>query len=212
MRQPFQNEKQINEDHFSNPLWYDDKGNNFGSGGHYYFLVEPMPGVNGKLLGVKTLKSENCTELLNYLQYDVEIELYEEIMSDAQSAIFSRNIRRAIFEMAIVCELFTKRKYFSKGGISGLAFDYFEDKGKLKVTVMELISTVAYEVLGESYKDYSPDDYRNVDYLFRCRNKVAHRGEVVFKDDSATLITPDLNLVECWYDSVGNLLNWLDSK
>lgn len=211
LKQPHQNHEYTNRDQFSNPSWTSDNGINYGTVSFVHH-VKPIPGMHGDSLGVETLKIEHKSSIARYLKHEIKIELFQEIMSDAQAAVFSGDIRRAVFEMAVVCELSTKRKYFAEGGISGLAFDYFEDKGKVKVTVIELISNVALEVIGESFKSQSPEDFINIDYLFRCRNKVAHRGDVVFKDDSGVLIRPDLRLVKNWFMSVMNLLAWLSSK
>lgn len=211
LKQPFQDEEFINKDQFSNPSWSDDKGNVFGTISTIIH-VQPVPGMDGKSLGAETLKLTHTESLLQSLREDKYIELYQEILSDAQAALFSEDIRRAVFEMAIVCELSTKRKYFSEGGLSGLAFDYFEDKGKIKVTVLELISSVGDEALGESFKVKSPIDFRNIDYLFRCRNKVAHRGKAQFKDDSGAITVPEIKMVQQWYESVEALLLWLSSK
>lgn len=211
LKQPFQDEKSLNEDQFSNPSWSDDQGNIFGAISCIHH-VQPIAGMDGRTIGTETLKTTNTELLQKSLGEEKDIELYQEILSDAQAAIFSGNIRRAVFEMAIVCELSTKRKYFSEGGVSGLAFDYFEDKGKIKVTVLDLISSVGEEALGESFKDKSPDDFKNIDYLFRCRNKVAHRGKTLFKDASGVVTKPDIKIVGNWYESVEALLQWLSSK
>lgn len=211
LRQPFQDDENINKDQFSNPSWSDDKGNIFGVISHIHH-VQPVPGMDGDVLGAETLKTSHSQIVEQCFKAAKDIELYQEILSDAQAAIFNEDLRRAIFEMAIVCELSTKRKYFSEGGISGLAFDFFEDKGKIKITVLELISTVGAEALGESFKTKSPDDFKNIDYLFRCRNKVAHRGKALFKNYSGATVEPDLEMIKGWYKSVESLLQWLSSK
>lgn len=211
LKQPFQNEKYINKDQFSNPSWSDDKGNSIGNISPIHH-VQPIPGMDGNPLGTETLKTTHSQLIKQSLSEDKYIELYQEILSDSQAAIFNKDLRRAVLEMAIVCELVTKRKYFYEGGISGLAFDYFEDKGKIKVTVLELISTVGDEALGESFKASSPNDFKNIDYLFRCRNKVAHRGKVLFKDDNGVVTEPDLKMIKEWFESVEILLQWLSSK
>ncbi len=211
LSQPYLDSEYVNQDEFSNPVWSDSYGINYGTVGGIHH-VQSIPGMSRTCLGIKTLKAENTSSVKSFLEEDYEAELYQQILSDAQAAILSGDLRRAIFEMAVVCELFTKRIYFSNNGVSGLAFDYFEDKGKVKITVIELITGVAAEVLGESFKVFSGIDYENIDFLFRCRNKVAHRGNVFFKNDMGKVIRPDQKLIENWYDSVGVLLEWLQSK
>lgn len=211
LKQPFHDEDNYDCDCFSNPRWSIVNGDYIGTVG-FYHRVKVIPGMCENNLGAKPLRINQKQEVETKLKVNACTELYQEILSDAQAAVFNGDIRRAVFEMAIVCELSTKRKYFNEGGISGLAFDYFEDKGKIKVTVLELISSVAEEALGESFKKHLPNDYVNIDYLFRCRNKVAHRGQVAYKDDSSNLIRPNHVMVKKWFSSVEALLSWLSSK
>ena len=187
LKQPYMNTAAIDRDQLLNPSWSDSDGNNYGCPS-VIMHAEVIPVMDGKSLGSTSLKPNH------------------------ETAIFSNDIRRGVFEMALVCELSSKRKYFDDGGVAGLAFDYFEDKAKIRITVLELISSVAEEVFGESFKSVSADDYENIDYLFRCRNKIAHKGKVAFKDKNGAWVYPDINLVKNWFESVENLLSWLSSK
>jgi len=211
LRQPFLETEYINDDELSNPVWFDSSGIDYGVVSLTH-NVQPIPGMSRSCLGIETLKTEHANLVKKYIEKNNDTELFQQILSDAQAAILSGDLRRATFELAVVCELSTKRKYFAENGISGLAFDYFEDKGKVKVTVIELITKVASEVLGESFQTFSQEDYKNIDYLFRCRNKVAHRGQIMFKDDSGNVTIPDQECLEAWYSSVSTLLKWLLSK
>ena len=211
LHQPFLDLEYINENEFSNPIWSDSNGVDYGivRGLHH---AEAIPGMHGDCMDITTLTVNDKESLINALKTDKDVELFQQMMSDAQSAILNGDLRRAVFELAVTCELVTKRKYFSENNISGFAFDYFEDKGKVKITVNELITNVASEVLGESFNSYSSIDCKNIDYLFRCRNKVAHRGHVIFKDDSGNLHSPDVRTLKEWYLSVCKLIDWLKSK
>ncbi len=211
LKQPFHNYEYLSKDEFYNPSWSDESGNIFGTISPIVHVTR-IAGMDGRILGSHTLRLEHSDEIEQELVEDINVELYQEILSDAQSAVFNDDTRRAIFEMAIVCELSAKRKYFSEGGASGLAFDYFEDKGKIKITTLELITKVANEVFDTSFKEVFPQDYENIDYLFRCRNKVAHRGNICFKDINGTLVVPDSNLVKNWFESVEVLLEWLSQN
>jgi len=211
LKQPYMNSVEIDKDQLLNPSWSDSNGNNYGCVS-IRMQVEIIPVMDGKSLGSITLKPDHETAIKEVLSSDLKVELFQDILSDAQTAIFSNDIRRGVFEMALVCELSSKRKYFYDGGVAGLAFDYFEDKAKIRITVLELISVVAEEVFGESFKAVFPDDYENIDYLFRCRNKIAHKGKVAYKDKNGAWVYPDLVLVKNWFQSVENLISWLGSK
>lgn len=51
--------------------------------------------------------------------------------------------------------------------------------------------------------------YNNIVFLFRCRNKVAHRGELIYKDDSGILHPVDNDKLAEWWKSVTVLREWL---
>ncbi len=92
-----------------------------------------------------------------------------------------------------------------------MAFEYLEDKGRINITVLKLIDAVAKQVFGESFKDFNKDAYKNIDYLFRCRNKVAHRAEVVYRDDRNVLHKIDLSTLNQWWESIGKMFDWLNA-
>jgi hypothetical protein len=163
-------------------------------------------------LGTKNFVVEDDKKLKQALKTELPIPSYRQFMSDAQTSIIMNNINRAILEMAIACEVATKRKYFTKGSTSGTAFEYLEDKNKITIRVIELIDSVAREVFGESFNDYHPNEYQNIDYLFRSRNKVAHRGEAFFRDVKGTKRKVNHSMLKKWWASSMKLIEWLDSK
>lgn len=104
-----------------------------------------------------------------------------------------------------------KRTFFAKASPAGSAFDYLEDKSKVSATVLQLLDAVAKEAFSISYKELKPIDYQSIDFLFRCRNKIAHRGELSFKDDGNKVIYVEASLVERWWLAVADLKPWLES-
>ena len=68
---------------------------------------------------------------------------------------------------------------------------------------------MAKQAFGKSFKEDEKYHYDNIDSLFRCRNKVAHRGELIYKDDYGILHSVDKDLLTVWWDSVAVLLVWL---
>jgi hypothetical protein len=139
-------------------------------------------------------------------------ELYEEILSDARDAIVQENYRRAILEMAIACEIYVKQIFFRTTELSSSVFDYLESKRKIEVSTIDLINGVSREAFGESFKDNYSEDYRNIDHLFRARNKIAHLGEAFYKDDSGKkLYVYDDSLMQ-WWKSIKQVVDWLRTK
>jgi hypothetical protein len=133
------------------------------------------------------------------------------LLSDAQTAWFEGSLRRSVLELAICVEVLAKRQFFAKASPAGAAFDYLEDKAKISVRVLELLDAVATEAFGSSFKKQDPDNYQRIDYLFRCRNKIAHRGELSFRDKSGKAVVVDAHLVESWWQAVQILREWLRS-
>ncbi len=202
---------EIEERHFSlmNPKWTDEKGEEVGKGTGY-FRVVPIPGMERQDFGTIKFEKKHDTPLGRTLKSSIRPTLTEEIAYDAQSAIYSNNFRRAVLELALSTEIAIKQALFGSASSGGLAFEYLEDKGKIHIQVTELIDSVALQVFGSSFKKTYPHDFTNIDHLFRCRNKVAHRGESIFRDDSRKLHQVDLKTLKAWWSSSGSLNKWLD--
>lgn len=141
-----------------------------------------------------------------------EIGLGDELLSDAQNAALSNNMRRAILELVISIEVVVKGSFFKQSKIAGAVFEYFEDKGRETIKVLELLDGAALSAFGESFKLVRPKAFKDIDHAFRCRNKIAHRGEVKFRDDSGIWNTPDQKVLEQWWGSTIEMFNWLRAK
>lgn len=194
---------------FHNPTWYNNDGNELETNS-IVIVPELLIGADGAL-SVSKLTPENMPSLLSFLAEPEQPPLSETLLSDAQSAWFEDNPRRSVLELAICTEVIVKRKFFAESSPAGAAFDYLEDKAKISVRILELLDKIALEAFSRSYRNDSPDDYRAIDHLFRCRNKIAHRGELAFRDDTGSLIQVDKALVATWWSSVINLKEWLAS-
>ncbi len=192
----------------NNPTWLDDSGEKIQDG-NYMMVVEPIPGLMGELAS-KKLTLDKIHDLDSFLKNPSEPTLTEMLLSDAQTAWFEHSLRRSVLELAICAEVMVKRCFFNQSSPAGAAFDYLEDKAKISVRVLELLDSVAEEAFSRSYKKEHPSYYQNIDHLFRCRNKIAHRGELTFRGDSGKLINTNAPLVETWWNTVANLKEWLE--
>ena len=175
-------------------------------------ILESIGHLNSNHLGLKRLKEDDDSDLQNFFSSPQEPKLYEEMLSDAQTAVLQGNIRRGILELAIACEIFIKQSFFEKNTISGLTYEYLEEQNKVNVRPVDLIHKVAKHVYGTSFKQDNSTDYTNIDHLFRCRNKIAHRGEAIFKDDQAVLHQVDHTMIYSWWDSFSKLAIWLNAR
>jgi len=209
LRNPFLQEFQPGHRSFADGYakWSELSGNILGEAIRT-FVYERVPGESGEL-SVKKLRPELISDLQAAMEEPIEPTLTEQILSDAQTAIFKKNFRRAVIELAIACEISVKRSFFSLDSPAGAAFDYLEDRSKVKVTVIEMIHKVALEAFGVSFKKDHPKQHECIDHLFRCRNKVAHRGELILRDDQDLKKTVDYELISEWWEAVNILLEWL---
>ncbi len=131
-------------------------------------------------------------------------------MADARTAYFDNILRRTIIELAITCEIVVKRKFFPNDTPAGSAFDYISEKSKVTVTVLDLISNVAQEAFGEAFREKELKAFKDIDHLFRCRNKAAHRGALSYRDDKGIKTQVNSETVKEWFQSVETLLDWLN--
>jgi hypothetical protein len=96
--------------------------------------------------------------------------------------------------------------------VATAAFDYLEDRGRINIRVIELLDGVAKHTFGESFKEAKLDAFHAIDFLFRCRNKVAHKGELSFRDDSGTKHRVDRKMLERWWASIDELMRWIELR
>ena len=208
--QPLLDELPYYIDSLNNPEWTDRDGVEVGMGTGLVIL-EPTPGIRGEL-GTELFQKKHDKAFIAALRSPIQPRLEEELLYDAQVSIWRANIRRAVLEMALTVEVMVKRKFFGGDVAVGTAFEHLEDKGKVNVRVIDLLHSTAREVYGEGFKETNPDDYRQLDYLFRARNKVVHRGTAVFRDVNAALQVVDDAMLRLWWDVVTTLRSWLRAK
>ena len=214
---------------FYNPEWLDINGNpidgidfDLKSG---IIIAEGGDFLNDNFLGIQHYSSLRYQEALQTaLNEDVTYPLYEELISDAQTAACEGNNRRAVLELAIASEVFIKNfffksnpydaasSFFKSNPVAAATFEYLDDKKKLDVQAIKLIDHVAECAFGTSFKKDSPIDYKNIDHLFRCRNNIAHQGILGFNDDHGDWNDVTRHTISKWWESVLKLIQWLDGK
>lgn len=196
---------------FYSPRWTDASRNELGSGPTVLIGKAPLGfdgNLNGKL-GVRKLTPADVPALLEHMRTPLAPTLVATFLSNAQEAVFEGNLRRAVVELAICTEIMAKRRFFAESSPAGAAFDFLDDKAQVSVKVIELIDKVAKAAFGRSYREESLSNYKDIDYLFRCRNKVVHRGELTFRDDGNNTVSVDGPKVNSWWNAVVDLKAWL---
>jgi hypothetical protein len=205
LKTPFLQEFSARHEVFRNPERRDASGALVGRGS-IARVADAIHGPRGEL-GVQKLAQESAEALQAALVNPVEPMLYEEILSDAQTALFEHNLRRAVLELAIASELVVERQFLSGDSPAVAAFEYFEAKAHFRVPVVDYINGLAKEAFGKSFLKDHPNDWHNIQNLFQCRNKIAHTGQLLYPGQ------PPVNgeVVVRWWNSVMTLINWLSS-
>lgn len=210
MKTPHLREFSMYAPEFNNAHWTDMVGKKI-EGGLIELTANPLSRPGLGLLGEKDFTEDEDTKFINAFQNDLDIEIHREFLSDAQTSVHNDKLSRAILEIAIACELAVKGAFFAKATTAGAAYDYLEDKSRVHVKVIELIDGAAKVAFGQSFKDVDPKAYTHIDFLFRARNKVAHRGERTYRDDGGTEYQVDRPTLEAWWASVDTLMKWIDT-
>lgn len=170
-------------------------------------LYNPKPG-----LSIENLSREKDADLEKALQDPIHPELSEELMSNAQSALLQDDLRRAVLEMAIACETAVKRAFFAKDTPAGAAYEYLEDNRSIRIPIVDMIDAMAKQAFGRSFREDESTHYKNIVFLYRCRNKVAHRGELKYKNDSNVVHMVTGSTLAIWWESVFILLDWIKAR
>jgi len=79
----------------------------------------------------------------------------------------------------------------------------------VRVKVLELVDGVATSAFGQGLRSYDQKAFTDLDMLFRCRNKVVHRGTLAYRDGTGKLQSPDYKSLTQWLRSVDRIFKWL---
>ena len=192
-----------------NPKWSNSEGKMYSYNRLTIMLDRMLPlGTFGMA------RLEKLSDLDNVLgQQPYSPCLHEEFLLNARNAIIGNQYRRAVLELAIVCEIMVKNKFASKKSPAFDAYVFLDGKRLINAPITKLVSGIAEEpcFFGRSFQKDHPDQHIEIDYLFRCRNKIAHKGEMLYNDTSGNSQKVDLPTISRWWDAVEVLLKWLGS-
>lgn len=204
----------INAGHVTSCTWKDANGNVIRDDEQVVYLAE-FPGFPAGLssLGSSALPPTEMYKLHDAIVSPKTYTVVDELRSQARDAIFEGQLMLAVLLLAVATEVAVKLAFFGEGSIASDAFDFLEDKGKVEVSTIEMIHGVAKRAFGVSFQEAHPKDYEHISFLFRCRNKVAHRGRLLYSDGkNGPMRTLDRGTMNQWWNSVTNLLEWLSDQ
>jgi hypothetical protein len=208
LNQPLLKEFHPSHDYFTNPSWEDINGNVVGTSGGYH-TVFPIPGLDFQNFGTITFKQTHVKKLTRAIENSVSVSLVDDIIYDAQSAIFVNNYRRAVFELAQAAEIMIKQKIFGNYTTAGLAFEFLENKGRVNCPPIELIHKVSEHAMGRSFHNDDSKSFQSLKSLFECRNKIAHRGTPRYVNAHGDWVDVDQPQIQVWWDAFQKLVKWL---
>ena len=168
-------------------------------------------GISFTDYGVEKLSDSDHVRLVAYVAEEQAADLFDELLSNAQSAALSGRIPRATMELALAVEVFVKRSFFGGDPVAYAAFDVLEKARS--VSVADLISKAATQAFQASFEEERKQDFDRIKLLFQARNSVAHRGLAEFIPTGQKLRRAVLasDLKE-WWKSVLELEVWLTTK
>lgn len=197
---------------FYQPVWTNAAGEEIQTG--TIELAGSFTHASGapELLGERDLTKHLLPEFVEALQSGFEPTTFEEFLADAKTSIAENKLQRGALELAIALEILVKQTFFAAASPASAAIEYLEDRGQARMQVKELLDEPARRAFGESLKEGNPDAFRDLDFLFRCRNKVAHRGILTYRDDRGIEHVVDRSVLQSWWQSVEVVVNWLTQK
>ena len=104
---PYMVEFDSDDEMFMNAGWTDANDHEIGKAG-YAIKFPQIPGIWGDL-GVEKLTPDIFDQLQYALNNPPVPTLFQQIRTDARTALFEKNLRRGILELAIACEILVKQ-------------------------------------------------------------------------------------------------------
>lgn len=138
--------------------------------------------------------------------------MHRELQALGKDAIRLGDLRRAVIELAVASEVAVKQAFFAPDSAAFEAFEFLEEQRKVEVSVLELLKQPAERAFGKAFSDVDEEAASNLEELFRCRNKVAHRGKLEFRDKKQRVRSADRERVSAWWQATETHFCWLESR
>lgn len=191
-------------------IWVDQHGEelHIHSKGGYLAHFPGLPGSKASL-GSSGLKRCDLDDIRAILSTEVKVSVVDELLAQGREAIFDDAFLYAALLLAVAVEVRVKTSFLGTNSAASNAFDFSQEKGRIEISPIEFIDKIAKLTYAESFKDRHSEEFHDIEYLFRCRNKIAHRGRGVYSDKKGVLQALDKKTIYRWWYSVDALLKWL---
>jgi hypothetical protein len=137
--------------------------------------------------------------------------LFDQLLSDSQSAVTDGNVRRAVLELAIGVEVFIMSTFNANHTVVPKTFLKSWSTASKAAEVLGVLSIGSKTAFGESFEHVAPQDFENLKFVFRTRNSIAHEGKCQYKDAGKVVAVTHAEL-KVWWTSVLSMAKWLENK
>ncbi len=152
------------------------------------------------------LREKEWLEIKKALCERVFQQIYDELLLDAQHLLFrADDIRRAILDAAMSCEVYIK-SYIVKNG--GAIYQYLVEKKIIRI--LEYLDDILNILKGKSLRKENKDLYDHIELLFQVRNNIVHKGECVyFSNEEQRKLELDWGGAWTLIEKVKELIEWM---
>jgi hypothetical protein len=189
---------------FANPTWTGDDGQ-LVAFREYVFQGSKATAIDSEPLGTTAYSAQDQEGLIASIEHPEPIELERELLLEALDAISRSDVRHAVLDLAMCCEVAVKTALFSDSTVGGRAVSHLESKGKLRAGVLELLEA-AEAALGRAY---DRNLKKHIEDLFSCRDSVVHHGRTEFGKRGEDRPSPEKKEIRLWWSATRELLDWL---
>lgn len=157
------------------------------------------------------INKEVWDKIKNDIVYDIDPSIVDYHIEEARTAIFSKSVEILVINTAVSLEIFASRfclKYACKIGKDTDAHfkSLLESKDGFIVNYFKII--IPY-LMSKDLSIEHNNQYEQIDFLFRTRNKIVHNGKAFYKDDSGTKHNVDYEKAHKFFLSVIDVMEWL---
>jgi hypothetical protein len=202
---------------FFGPRWSSDGKEVPLDLGDFYKLpgVVAIPGgrfLNQYGFGIEKFTPHFYSDFEAFLQTPTKPRLFDQLLSDAQSAVIDGNVRRAVLEFAIGIEVLIMSTFKTINTVvpkTSLKSWSSTAKAAEVLGVLSIASKIAF---GESFEQVAPQDFVILKSIFRTRNSIAHEGKCEYAMDDGTIVVVTHADLKVWWTSVLSMAKWLETK
>jgi hypothetical protein len=204
LHQPFISHVDFRHVTFQNPVWMDEAGVEVGK--QYVFSVAHDLHTS---FGVTPVRKSLDGRVQRSLKNDYDPKLHEELLANALNAAFSNNLRLAVIELAMACEVAIRYEIPNK---TITARPPHERSPALRASSHDettLIDTLSETGFGRGFSGDQEREYNCIQELLQCRAEVTFSGRLQYSDQQGIVHNVTSEILEAWFEATHTLIKWL---